>query len=333
VKWWKPWMTIGLIFLWVVVLIPTLLVLPFHQKSGASVAEKQEEEKGKKEVQVEVFRSKLNKVENVPLEEYVAGVVASEMPSIFELEALKAQALSARTYVMKILVQPDGGVKEKNADVTDTVQHQVYKSREELKEQWKDKFDANMKKVEEAVTATKGQVLTYNGELIVAAFFSMSNGKTESSEDVWGSAFPYLQSVTSTWESSVPNFISEVKKPVIEVEKALGVKVNKDGSVGTIISRTKGHRVGEVSFNEKKLTGKDIRTKLGLRSTDFTWKQQGTDIIITTKGFGHGVGMSQYGANEMAKEGKSYTDIASHYYRGSEIMGVAHFENRLVVKK
>jgi stage II sporulation protein D len=330
-------MTVGIIFFCLVVFIPTLLVLPFQDTSDVRVegGQQGEEREGTKEVPVNVaiFRSKLDKVENIPLEEYVAGVVASEMPSIFEIEALKAQALSARTYIMKLLVQQGGGVKGKNADVTDTVQHQVYKNRDELKEQWKDKFDVNMKKVEEAVTATKGQVLTYKQELIVAPFFSMSNGYTESSEDVWGSEYPYLQSVTSQWEKEVPNFTSEVKKSVSEVEKALGVKVNKDGSVGTIVSRTKGNRVGDVSFNGKKITGKDIRAKLGLRSTDFVWKQQGSEIIITTKGFGHGVGMSQYGANEMAKEGKVYNEIASHYYKGTEIMQVQHFQDQLVAKK
>ncbi|GGE85201.1 stage II sporulation protein D [Priestia taiwanensis] len=334
-SWWKPWMTIGVIFFCLVVLIPPLLVLPFHQKEDMQVEGGQQRDHGEKEIAVDVavFRSKLDKVENIPLEEYVMGVVSAEMPSTFEVEALKAQALSARTYIMKILVQQDGGVKEKNADVTDTVRHQVYKSREELKVQWKDKYDENIKKVEGAITATKGQVLTYGEELIVASFFSMSNGQTEDSEDIWGSAHPYLQSVESNWEEELPSFKSQVKKSIAEVEKVLEVKVNKDGSVGTIVSRTKGNRVKEVSFNGKKITGKDIRTKLGLRSTDFTWEQQGTDILITTKGFGHGVGMSQYGANGMAKEGKKYTDITNYYYQGTEIMNIEKFQDKLLVKK
>ncbi|WP_416828132.1 stage II sporulation protein D [Ectobacillus polymachus] len=317
----------------VVVVIPSLLVL-FPAKSKEPVKQAPltaSAQPTPSAVEVAVFRSGQNKVDRMPIESYVAGVVAAEMPADFEMEALKAQALAARTFVVKRMLT--GQLLANNANVTDTVDNQVYKNEEEWKTLWGKDYDWKMKRVKDAVSATTGQVLTYNGDPITASFFSMSNGYTENVEDYWGGTSPYLRSVESPWDKDAPKFTSEQRVSVSDFQKKLGVQVLANGTVGTIAGRTAGQRVKNVDFNGKTLSGKDIREKLGLRSSDFTWKQEGGMITITTKGFGHGVGMSQYGANGMAKSGKSYKDIVQHYYQGVAISNLSDFEGKLVVKK
>ncbi|MDV2887480.1 SpoIID/LytB domain-containing protein, partial [Alkalihalophilus pseudofirmus] len=141
----------------------------------------------------------------------------------------------------------------------------------------------------------------------------------ENSEDYWPGAIPYLRSVSSPWDKNTEKFIFKKEFSVKEFEARLGVKIGSGKTIGKITVRTKGKRVAKVNFNGKILSGKDIRTKLDLRSTDFAWERKGNNIVITTKGFGHGVGMSQYGANGMAEQGKNYKDIVKHYYTGVQI--------------
>ncbi|HEK9101189.1 stage II sporulation protein D [Bacillus pfraonensis] len=319
-----------------VIIVPTVLVIPFTKekvsqppKNPPAVQNVPAPEKVNTAVQVAVYRSQQKKVETVPMEEYVAGVVASEMNASFEIEALKAQALAARTFIVQRMLS---GSKENNADVTDTVKHQVYHSKEELKRTWGKEYEKNLKKIEEAVSETAGQVLTYEGTPITASFFSTSNGYTENAADYWGKDLPYLKSVDSPWDQAAPKFASEQTFTVADFQKRLGVKVLENGKVGNIKERTEGKRVKDVEFQGKTLTGKEVRTKLELRSSDFTWKQQGNNIVVTTKGYGHGVGMSQYGANGMAKEGKGYTDIVAHYYKGIEIKTLNDYEGKLMAK-
>lgn len=316
----------------VVVGVPSLLVTPFPGKSKepqtTSPLTASAQPEAPSAVEVAVFRSEQNKVDHVPIESYVAGVVAAEMPADFEMEALKAQALAARTFVVKRML--GGQLLPNNANVTDTVDNQVYKNEEEWKKVWGKDYDWKMKRVKDAVQATTGQVLTYNGDPITASFFSMSNGFTENVEDYWGGAAPYLRSVASPWDKDAPKFISEQRISVSDFQKKLGLT---SGTLGNIAERTAGNRVKKVDFPGKSLSGKDIREKLGLRSSDFTWKQEGGMIVITTKGFGHGVGMSQYGANGMAKAGKTYKEIVQYYYQGTAISSLNDFEGKLVAKK
>lgn len=326
----------------VIIILPTLLVLPFTSGKNTQQANKNESPISniaqnsaiqEPAVEVAVYRSKSQKIESIPLEEYVKGVVASEMPAEFELEALKAQALTARTYIVKQLLLNEQMSAPEGADVTDTVIHQVYKSPEELRAAWGAvDFEWKMSRISEAVAATKGQIITYNDEPITASFFSTSNGFTENSEDYWKNSFPYLRSVESPWDKSSPKFKDQVVMSVLEFEKKLGVKVNST-SIGEIISRTEGNRVAKASINGKIFTGREIRDKLDLRSSDFSWQKQGNQIIITTKGYGHGVGMSQYGANGMATEGKSFKDIIAYYYQGTTITSIAPYLNDVIVAK
>jgi stage II sporulation protein D len=330
-------------FLFVVVLlIPTVLVIPFNDGEVGKLAEelrKQEKVPNAKAtengpaVEVAVYRSKEKRIERIPLEQYVIGVVAAEMPAEFEMEALKAQALTARTYIVKQLLNDQPISLPKGANVTDTIMHQVYYSNDELKRLWGSDYEWKIKKITEAVQATRGQILTYDNKPIEASFFSTSNGFTENSEAYWQNEFPYLKSVASPWDEKSPKFYHQKVMSVDEFEQKLGVKLPQDGSVGVILSRTPGKRVDVVEINGKKLKGREVREKLDLTSTDFTWVRKGDQIVITTKGYGHGVGMSQYGANFMAKEGKTYDQIVKYYYRGVKISSATAFLNKLTVKK
>ncbi|OAH58905.1 stage II sporulation protein D [Domibacillus aminovorans] len=266
---------------------------------------------------VDVVRSDSQETESVLLEDYVVGVVAAEMPATFEKEALKAQAVAARTFM---LTQTLAGLK-----VTDTVNDQVFKDEEELKETWGTQFEKNKQKIEEAAKETEGEVLVYNGEPITAAFFSSGNGKTENAEEYWQSPLPYLISVESPWDEAAPNFEQDVVIPRAEVEDKLGVSLPKSGEVGTVTARTAGGRVGEIQIGGKSFTGREMRETLELPSADFQMFVKGENVVMTTKGYGHGIGMSQYGANGMAKEGKKYTDIMTHYYPGTSIESIDNF--------
>ncbi|MBS4206784.1 stage II sporulation protein D [Bacillus sp. FJAT-50079] len=332
--------TIAIIFAVLIILtftLPSLVVMP---NSGEKTTGKLKEQKESipQTVQLEdsgtevaVFRTATNEVETLPLEEYVVGVVASEMPSSFEPEALKAQALTARTFIMNHLVNGDKTNIPEGADVTDTQNYQVYRSKEDALKEWG--ADYNWDKIVEAVKATEGEILTYNGKPIAAQFFSTSNGYTENAEDYWQNQIPYLKSVASPWDNQAPNFEVEKTISTKQFEEKLGVKLDADGDIGTVIARTPGKKVAEVKIGDKTFTGREIREKLELRSTDFSWVHKGDSIIITTKGFGHGVGMSQYGANGMAKEGKDYQEIVSHYYQDVAISNVTDFIDKKLASK
>jgi stage II sporulation protein D len=325
----KPILVLVSLLIALTIIIPAVLVLPFsdeHLASGKldeNLAEVPSENEltavADSEVEVAVFRSSKSKIENVLLEDYLVGVVASEMPAEFKEEALKAQALTARTYIVKKLLSKDDIGVPTGAQVTDTQLHQVYKSDDELRTGWGVNYDWKKKKVLAAVRATSGKILTYNGEAITATFFSTSNGYTENSEDYWPGNIPYLRSVSSPWDKNSPKFSSKKVMTVKSFEARLGVNLGSGSTIGKIIELTEGKRVSKVDFNGKLLSGKDIREKLELRSSDFVWERKGSNIVITTKGFGHGVGMSQYGANGMAEEGKNYQEIVKHYYQGVEI--------------
>ena len=310
----QPIIIIVAIFLVLTFLLPTLLVTPTISSSKEEPQTKKEALKEKEEVtEVAVFRYATNEIETIPLEEYVTGVVASEMPAEFELEALKAQALTARTYILNQLLHGDKTSLPEGADITDTTAHQVYKNKEEVSK------IKGWKKIHQAVEETAGEILTYDGKPITAAFFSTSNGYTENAEEYWQNQIPYLKSVESPWDKHAPTFEVQTKIPLNEFQQKLGITLTGD-ELGEIKKRTTGKKIAQIELAGKTFTGREIREKLNLRSTDFTWEQKGNEIMITTRGYGHGVGMSQYGANGMAKEGKDYRDIVTHYYKDIEIV-------------
>ena len=264
---------------------------------------------------VRVKREETNTVEVVPFEDYVVGVLAGEMPVNFELEALKAQAVAARTYVMKKMSDN----KNEDYDIVDTVQNQVYISDQELQDKWKDKYQERINKVKTAVLETKGEYLSYNGKVIEAFFFSTSVGKTENSEDVFKQALPYLRSVDSTWDEEVsPVFNDSKEYSMQEFYERLNLKYSDKIKV-EILNTTSTGRIKNIKINNKKFTGSEVYKNLNLRSTFFEINQIGSNVVINTKGYGHGVGMSQYGALAMAKKGYKYDEILKYYYQNIQI--------------
>jgi stage II sporulation protein D len=250
-------------------------------------------------------------VETMNLENYVIGVVASEMPVTYQVEALKAQAIAARTFAMKKTSQ---GVILLNSTT-----HQTFKSESQLKTAWGSSYTANYNKIKSAVNATQGMVLTYGGNYIDAFYHTMSNSKTEMPRYVWGSNVPYLQSVSSNWDTSAKNFVSSVNITYATLSSKLGKTVNQNTEI-KVLSETASGRVENIKIGDSTYSGVKLRSLLGLKSADFTFTKGAASVTVTTRGIGHGVGMSQYGANEAAKEGYSYDRILKHYYTGVAIV-------------
>ena len=263
---------------------------------------------------IRVKDEKTNKITTLPFEEYIKGVVAGEMPATFELEALKAQAVASRSYAMYQMT----ATKDKDYDVTNTTQNQVYLTDEELKTNWKDEYNQKMNKIKTAIQETTGEYLTYNGQIVNAMFFSTSTGKTENSEEVFVSALPYLRSVDSKWDEESPAFTDTYTFDLKDFYTKLNLPYNEKLNI-EITEKTSTGRIKKLKINNQELNGRDVAKKLSLRSNYFDIVQNENKITITTKGFGHGVGMSQYGANGMAKEGYKYDQILKHYYQNTEI--------------
>ncbi len=266
-------------------------------------------------IKVRLKRNKTNKIENIFLEKYIEGVVAGEMPALFEPEALKAQAVASRSYVLKKMEDN----KNKEYDVIDTTQNQVYLDESELKEKWKDQYIEYINKVRKCVNDTANEYLSYNGNVINAMFFSTSNGYTEDAALVFKEDIPYLKSVESTWDketSTTFNYKKELTKE--EFYRKLNIDYSQNLKF-IVLERSTSNRILSLKINNIKFTGRDLYDKLSLRSTDFNIYEQNNKIIIETKGFGHGVGMSQYGAEGMAKAGYKYQEILKHYYTNTEI--------------
>lgn len=244
------------------------------------------------------------------LEDYIIGVVSAEMPPYFHEEALKAQALTARTYAAHYV--------KKGRILSDTDHHQVYYSEDELRRMWGKQFDTYYTKVKNAVLATKGEVITYDGELIEAYFFSTSNGRTEEPKYVWGGSVPYLKSVESPWDTQSAEFYDVKTMSYSQFSSKLGL-----GGTGSlyaeVLSYTPGGGVDRINIAGKVFNGEDVRARLGLRSTDFELHFEGGNVRIVQRGWGHRIGMSQYGANYMGQAGYTYREIIHHYYQGVQI--------------
>lgn len=263
---------------------------------------------------VRVYRENINRIDKVPLEEYVVGVVAGEMPINFQIEALKAQAVAARSYVMKQI--------EKNIDneydVVDTVMNQVYLDKDHLMSVWNSSYTENINKIKLAVLSTKGEYLSYDGKVAEALFFSTSPGITENSEEVFVSNEPYLRSVVSAWDEISPVYSITITYYLKEFCDLLNIPYQNSLKID-ILEKTTTGRIKKIKINNKELTGNYICSKLSLNSTYFEIIQDGEKVIIKNKGYGHGVGMSQYGAEGMAREGYTYKDILKYYYKNIEI--------------
>lgn len=291
-----------------VIMIPYLVVTLFMKDDEIKL------EYGSNMV-VRVRREATGNILEVPFEEYIVGVLAGEMPVSFEIEALKAQAVAARSYVLRKMQASE----DQEYDVVDTVSNQVYLDDAYLREKWQDEYTEKINKIRTAVLETSGEYLEYDGKVAEAFFFSTSTGMTENSGEVFQTQLPYLTSVTSEWDQEVsPVFNDNVTLSLSDFYTKLGLPYQDNIQV-EVTKTTSTGRVKEIKINDKTFTGSEVFSKLGLRSTFFTITQNGSNVSIDTKGYGHGVGMSQYGAQGMAKAGYRYDEILKHYYQGVEI--------------
>ncbi len=291
-----------------VIMIPYLVVTLFMKDDEIKL------EYGSNMV-VRVRREATGNILEVPFEEYIVGVLAGEMPVSFEIEALKAQAVAARSYVLRKMQASE----DQEYDVVDTVSNQVYLDDAYLREKWQDEYTEKINKIRTAVLETSGEYLEYDGKVAEAFFFSTSTGMTENSGEVFQTQLPYLTSVKSEWDQEVsPVFNDNVTLSLSDFYTKLGLPYQDNIQV-EVTKTTSTGRVKEIKINDKTFTGSEVFSKLGLRSTFFTITQNGSNVSIDTKGYGHGVGMSQYGAQGMAKAGYRYDEILKHYYQGVEI--------------
>lgn len=250
------------------------------------------------------------RVVSLELEDYVTGVVGAEMPALFNSEALKAQAVIARTYALK--------ANSMGRTLSDNESTQSYKDNGDLAGIWGSNYSSYYSKIKDAVNSTKGVYLTYNGNYIEAVYHSTSNGRTEDSSNVWGNSYPYLVSVDSVYDNSNPSFSISKSFSYSDISSKLGINVSSNTEFN-ILGYTSGGRVSSISVDGTEFSGVSFRSMLGLRSADFDIVKNDEGVVITTRGYGHGVGMSQYGANGMGKAGYSYSDILLHYYPGVSI--------------
>ena len=267
-----------------------------------------------------------NKIEEIDLDEYLYGVVSAEMPASFEEEALKAQAVVARTYTIYKIVNNDG--KHGEADICDdSTCCQSWISEQDRKDRWdEDEKEKNWNKIVNAVNSTQGKIVTYNGEPINAFFHSNSGGTTEAPIDVWGgSGYPYLQSVATAGEDAYSQYSSEAEFTETEFEEKIK-ELHSDFEIDfddenciKIEEYTEGNRVKTIKIGNLELSGVEVRNIFGLRSANFTVTIEDSKIKFEVIGYGHGVGMSQTGADSLAKEGKTYEEIIHHYYTDVEI--------------
>ncbi|WP_125153360.1 stage II sporulation protein D [Clostridium rectalis] len=289
--------------------------------------------KSKKEdrvYKIKLYRTKEKKIEKIDLEEYIKGVVSGEMPAEFHIEALKAQAVAARTYALSH-VNAYGGRNcsaSNGADLCDSTHCQVYMNKDVRLSGWPtSKGKDYWNKIEQAVNETKGQVIKFNGKIISQPFyFSTSSGKTEEASEVFSSAEPYLKSVKSIGDEASPKFKTSFKYSYKSFSNIINgyypKSIASNNSLKNNIkikNRTKGGSVKELRLGKTTISGVKFRSMLGLNSANFTFKFNKKDIEIICVGYGHGVGMSQWGANALGKSGKKFNEILTYYYNGVSI--------------
>ena len=253
-----------------------------------------------------------NSIVEIPLEEYVLCVLRREVPALYEEEALKAQAVAIRSYALR---KTESNTHEKG-DLCTLFSHcMAYMDEEEAKEKWGEKFYEYNEKMKKAVSDTQNKVLFYENQIANTVFFALSSGRTEDAADVWGGKVPYLVSVDSIEDVNAKGFESEVKVSAAEFKNKLKLEsVNIES-----VTRTEGGSVKKIRISGKDFEGKDIRSIFGLRSANFEISS-GEEIVFKVKGYGHGVGMSQNGANENAKNGMNFEEILAKYYPGTQLV-------------
>ncbi len=275
--------------------------LPFWETIEKKLSD---DEKSKKDTMVHMTRQD-GTSQKLSIDEYLEGVIGSEMSASFEIEALKAQCVASRTFVA-----------QRNFQVDDTTRTQVYHDEKQLRQIWKDDYEKYHKRITEVIKQTKNEIMTYKGKPITAAFFSSSCGKTANSEEYWDNETPYLKSVDSSWDKEDKSYEQTVIFSEEEFRTLLGFE-NRISEISSPKYYESGY-VKNIVIDGASFTGREIREKLNLRSSCFSIKKQTDGYHITTKGYGHGIGMSQIGAQQMALQKKTYKEILHHYYADIE---------------
>ncbi len=271
---------------------------------------------------ISVYDVSLSQRTEMRLFDYLCGVVAAEMPALYNVEALKAQAVAAFTYFAKRAESGEESEAHAGCAVCTSSSHcSAFINEERQKERWGENYGVYRTKIEEAVRAVYGKVITYGGKAIDALYFARSSGKTESAADVWGNHYDYLTAVNSEVDESGSGFVSEVVMSLSEFEEKFKEKYPNASESGifTDVARSGSGGVLTAKVLGVTVTGRELRSLYSLNSTNFTVSEQDGNITFTVKGKGHGVGMSQYGANAMAKLGYGWEEIIKHYYTGVEI--------------
>lgn len=313
------------IFVWIaisallIIFVPLCLNVAFVGDSGGG---KTDEGTG----DIDVYFALEDKVKTMSEEDYILGVLMAEMPAEFEVEALKAQAVAARTYMWEKVKNPDAVPMHNGGEIcTDSSHCQAYISIEEAKNKWGKNASLYLKKCKNAVKETQGIIAVYENEPIKAVFHAYASGRTEDAEDVWGSEVAYLKSVESPGDELAPKFETEVEVSLEDFKEKLASKYGVDFSERLIggITRSNGGAVSEIEVGNKSIKGTEIRTLFGLRSASFDIIPCEKSVVFKVKGYGHGVGMSQYGANYCAKQGMDYREILCKYYSGIDFASIS----------
>lgn len=303
-----------------ILLLPALLLLPEQENSEIPAPDTSPDLSAAPMIRVEFP----DEVKEVSLEEFLAGVIAAEMPAAFPISALEAQAIAARTYIY--IHSPLNNAEDKsrhdNAAVCcDSTHCQAWQGLEERQKKWGENAPLYEEKIRQAIINTWGQILTYEGQPVETPYFSSCGGQTESAAEAWGSDRPWLQSVKCNWDIDAPVYETEAVFTLAEVAQKLKVNTN-DLKTMAVIEKTQGGRVASLQVGSKTLKGTELRQLLGLRSASFSWEIAQTEIAFLVHGYGHGVGLCQYGAGGMAKAGFECREILKHYYSGTQIIKI-----------
>ena len=318
----KSFLPLILAFVFVFTVFPSVVLIPHktaqHSDSAASI----QEESGI----YRVLDITTGEVIEVPIRDYVIGAVCAEMPATFGPEALKAQAVASYTYAERQCLAARGDESLCGADFSnDSAKFQAYYTLLQIRTFYGDGFDLYYAKVSDAVDAVLGTYLSYEEQPIIAAFHSMSAGQTESAQTVWGSEVPYLIPVESEGDTAAPHYLEAVTFSAEDICQQLSVYDARiaydesDENWAEVLSMTESGTVTACRFGNVTLDGQTVRAALNLRSAAFAISREGEHYTFSTRGYGHGVGMSQYGANCMAEEGSTYEEILAHYYPGATL--------------
>ena len=301
-----------ILLLIIIILIPLAVISFFNKETNFLTSQTKEKDSFvEKSTPIYVKLNQNGVLKNIELEEYLIGVVSAEMPASFQMEALKAQAVAARTYAYKKILN--------NLTLTGTTSDQAYITEEEMQKKWGKSFEQYYQKIKDAVQSTQNLIITYNNQPINAYYFSMSNGQTESALTVFQENSPYLVSVPSTWEQDNSGYIQTTEFTPKQICQLI---YQNCSTITYQTTYSDNSRLEKITINEVTYSGIEFRQLLQLRSTAIKISQNSSKVIITTEGYGHGVGMSQYGANGMAQDGKNYDEIIKYYYQGVEIQSI-----------